>query len=64
MTSVYVLTVTDLADFGQVKHHSAWTSFDGAQAKAHEVIDVLTQDDDSGLGNTYDIDITQLAVNH
>jgi len=63
MTYVYILTITDLADFSRTKHHSVWASYDGAQDKAHSVIDVLTANDDSGLGNTYDIDICQMEVN-
>ena len=64
MIHVYILTITDRADFYRTKHYSVWASYDGAQGKAHSVIDVLTANDDSGLGNTYDIDICQMEVNY
>jgi len=64
VTHVYVLTVTDRAFFGRTKHHSTWSSRTGAQSKADEVVKALVKADTSGLGNTYDVDICQMEVNH
>ena len=64
MTHVYILTITDLADFGRVKYHSVWASHDGAQAKAQTVVDALIAEDTSGLGDTFDVDICKMEVNH
>lgn len=64
MTHVYILTITDGADFGRVKHHSAWASHDGASGKAQAVVETLINEDTHGLGDTFDVDITQMEVNH
>lgn len=62
MTHVYILTITDQADFGRVKNHSVWSSHVGAQSKADEVVEALVEADTSGLGDTYDVDICQMEV--
>ena len=64
MTHVYILTITDGADFCRTKHHSVWASHDGARAKAQTVVDALIAEDTSGLGDTFDVDICQMEVNH
>jgi len=61
---VYILTITDGADFGRTKHHSVWSSYTGAQSKADEVVEALVKSDTSGLGDTFDVDICQMEVRH
>lgn len=62
MTHVYILTITDGADFGRTKHHSVWSSHTGAQSKANEVVEALVKSDTSGLGDTFHVDICQMGV--
>ena len=63
MTHVYILTITDQADFGRVKHHSAWASYQSAETFARSMTATLVAKDTSGLGDTYDTDICQMEVN-
>ena len=63
MTHVYILTITDMADFGKVKNHSVWATHNSAQTYADALVASMVARDTSGLGNTYDIDICQMEVN-
>lgn len=65
MTHVYILTITDQADFGKVRHHSAWASHEGAYQKSQQVVtDLIASEAHHGLGDTFDVDINQMEVNH
>lgn len=63
MTHVYILTITDLADFDMVKDHSVWASYASAQIYAQALVATLVAKDTSGLGDTFDINIRQMEVN-
>ena len=66
MTHVYILTITDQADFGRVKHHSVWSTHAGATNCAQAVVRSLVlkgMQDPYDLGDTYDTDICQMEVN-
>lgn len=63
MSHVYILTITDQADFGRVKNHSVWASYDSAQRYAQALVATMVARDTSGLGDTYDVDICQMEVN-
>ena len=65
MKNVYILTITDKADFGRVKHHSIWRTYARALQCAQEVTKTLAQkgkEDPRNLGNTYNTDIIQMEV--
>ena len=36
MTHIYILTIKDMGNFGQVEHHSVWDTYDNAQVKARD----------------------------
>lgn len=61
--TVYILTITDQADFCNVKHHSVWSTWEGANRHAEEVVvPALIAADTSDMGDTYDRDICQMRV--
>lgn len=65
MTHIYILTITDQADFNRVRHHSAWASYRGAYQKSQQVVtDLIASEAHYGLGDTFDVDINQMEVNH
>lgn len=64
MTHVYILTIIDEADFCRTRHHSVWASYDGAHKKSQQVVKALiASESHHGLGDTFDVDITQMEVN-
>lgn len=64
MTHIYILTITDMGNFGQVEHHSVWDTYDNAQVKARDVVrDLIHRDRHHGLGDTFNVDICQMDIN-
>ena len=64
MTHIYILTITDTANFSRVEHHSVWDSYENAQVKARDVVrDLVHRDWLLGLGDTFDVDICQMDIN-
>lgn len=63
MAHVYILTITDQANFQQVEHHSVWDTYENAQLKADEVRYALIERDKyHGLGDTFHVDICLMGV--
>jgi len=62
MGYVYILTITDSADFDKVKQYSVWASRQSAETYAKSLISTLVAKDISGFGNTYKVDIRQMEV--
>jgi len=62
MGYVYILTITDSADFDQVKQYSVWTSQQSAETYAKSLVSTLVAKDTSGFGDTYKVDILQMEV--
>jgi len=56
MTQVFILTVSDRADFGRVVHYLAWSSREGAQQKADQVVQALLADEPQ-FGDTFEIEV-------
>lgn len=64
MPHIYILTITDTANFSRVEHHSVWDTYENAQVKARDVVrDLVHRDRHLGLGDTFDVDICQMDIN-
>ena len=64
MTHIYILTIKDMGNFGQVEHHSVWDTYNNAVVKARDVVrDLVHRDRHHGLGDTFKADICLMNIN-
>ncbi len=64
MAYVFILTITDTANFSKCENYSVWNSQSGAEEHAKLVkYGLIARDKYHGLGDTFNVSIVKMEVN-